>query len=85
MTREQMAAILYRYAQKKGYSTANRADLSAFPDHAAVSVWAQDAVSWTVSAGIIGGSDGRLLPEGNATRAQVATILMRFIRTYAEN
>ncbi len=83
VTREQMAAILYRYAQKKDYSTANRADLSAFPDHAAVSVWAQDAVSWTVSAGIIGGSDGRLLPEGNATRAQVATILMRFIRTYA--
>lgn len=80
VTREQMAAILYRYAQKKGYPTANRADLSAFPDHAAVSNWAKDAVSWTVSAGIIGGSDGYLLPEGNATRAQVATILMRFIR-----
>lgn len=82
VTREQMATILYRYAQEKGYSTASRADLGAFPDHTAVSSWAKDAVGWTVATGIIAGSDGYLLPEGDATRAQVATILMRFIRTF---
>ena len=79
ITREQMATILYRYAKKKGIDTGKRGDLSAFPDGGKVESWAKDAVQWTVAEKIIGGSEGYLLPQGNATRAQVATILMRFI------
>ena len=84
ITREQMAAILYRYAQKIGIDTGKRGDLSKFPDASRVSDWAKEAIAWAVAEGIIGGSDGKLLPQGNATRAQVATILMRFIETFAE-
>ena len=83
ITREQMAAILYRYAQLVGYDTNARGSLNSFPDAGRVSAYARDALSWAVGAGIIGGSDGRLLPQGNATRAQVATILMRFIENYS--
>ena len=79
ITREQMAAILFRYAQKKGIDTSKRGNLSAFPDANQISAYAKEAVYWTVGEGIINGSDGKLLPQGNATRAQVATILMRYI------
>ncbi len=79
ITREQMAAILYRYAQKLGLDTSARADLSGFPDGGKVSAYAKDAIRWAVAEGLINGSDGKLLPQGNATRAQVAAILMRFI------
>ena len=74
-----MATILYRYVKKKGIDTGKRGDLSGFPDGGKVESWAKDAVQWTVAEKIIGGSEGYLLPQGNATRAQVATILMRFI------
>ena len=83
ITREQMAAILYRYANKKGFDTSKRGDLSTFPDKASVSAWATDAIAWAVAEGIINGNGGRLDPQGNATRAQVATILMRFIENIA--
>ena len=79
ITREQMATILYRYAEKKGIDTGKRGDLSAFPDGGKVASWAKNAVQWAVAEKIINGSDGKLLPQGDATRAQVATILMRFI------
>ncbi|MGM9523402.1 MAG: leucine-rich repeat protein [Faecousia sp.] len=79
ITREQMAAILFRYAQKKGIDTSKRGDLGGFPDANKISDYAKEAVLWTVGEGIINGSDGKLLPKGNATRAQVATILMRYI------
>ena len=79
ITREQMAAILFRYAQKKGIDTSKRGNLSAFPDANKISAYAKEAMYWTVGEGIINGSDGKLLPQGNATRAQVATILMRYI------
>ena len=79
ITREQMAAILFRYAQKKGVNTSVRGDLSAFPDAGKVSGYAREALQWTVGETIINGSDGMLLPKGNATRAQVATILTRYI------
>ena len=77
ITREQMAAILYRYAEWKGYKISAQAELN-FPDAGRVSGWAEKAVKWAVAEGFIGGSDGKLLPDGNATRAQVAAILMRF-------
>ena len=79
ITREQMATILFRYAQKKNIDTSKRGDLSGFPDKGDISPWAKDAVQWTVAEQIINGSDGKLLPLGNATRAQVAAILMRFL------
>ena len=79
ITREQMATILFRYAQKKGIDTSKRGNLGDFPDANRVSSYAKDAVQWAVGEKIINGSDGKLLPQGNATRAQVATILMRFI------
>lgn len=84
ITREQMAAIIYRYAQKKGFDTTNRGDLKSFPDGAKVSSYATDAIGWTVAESIINGNGGRLDPQGNATRAQVATILMRFIQNIAQ-
>ena len=83
VTREQLAAILYRYCGAKGIDNSARADLSAFPDVGSVSNYAKKAVSWAVAEGIIGGNkiDGVICidPQGNATRAQVATIMMRFI------
>ncbi len=84
ITREQMAAILFRYADGKKLDTSKRGDLSGFPDAGKVSAWAKDAIAWAVAEKIIGGSDGKLLPQGNATRAQVSTILMRFIENIAK-
>ena len=77
ITREQLAAILYRYAQYKGVDVSRKNDLLQFSDRAAVSTYAVDALSWAVDAGLITGIDGRLEPAGYANRAQVATILMR--------
>ena len=78
ITREQLAAILYRYAQYKGYDTDARADLSAFADAAKVSGWAKEAMQWAVAEGLINGMDGALAPQGDAIRAQGAAILQRF-------
>ncbi|HWQ77253.1 MAG TPA: 5'-nucleotidase C-terminal domain-containing protein [Anaerovoracaceae bacterium] len=76
ISREQMAAILYRYAAPEPVT----GNLDAYPDSAAVSSWASDAMIWAVSSGLISGDDkGNLNPGGSATRAQVATILERFI------
>lgn len=84
ITREQMATILCRYANSQEIDTSARADLATFPDADKVSDYALDALRWAVAAGLINGSDGKLLPQGNATRAQVATILMRFIENVAK-
>lgn len=83
ITREQMAAILFRYSDYKGYDVSRRDDFDGFPDKAKVSSWAKDAYGWAVAEKLITGNDGRLDPQGNATRAQVATILMRFIQNIA--
>lgn len=85
ITREQMAAILYRYAQYKGYDVSGRADLSAYSDGNRVSAYARDAMAWANQAGLINGVDARTLqPGGSATRAQVATILTRFCQTIGQ-
>ena len=84
ITREQMAAILYRYAQKKDLDTSKRGSLSGFPDASKVSTYAKDAIAWAVGEGIINGSGGKLLPQGNATRAQVSAIFMRFMEGVAK-
>lgn len=79
ITREQMATILFRYANWKGIDTSKRGDLNTFPDGGKTASWAKEAMQWAVGEKIINGSDGKLLPQGSATRAQVATILVRFI------
>lgn len=79
ITREQLAAILHRYAGFAGQSTAGRADLSGYTDAGQVSAYAADAMGWAVDRGLITGvSAHTLVPGGSATRAQAATILMRF-------
>lgn len=86
ITREQMAAILYRYATRYHMNTSQRGSIYAFVDGSTVSSYAQEAFSWAIGAKLINGVSSELLmPQGNATRAQVATILMRFIEgTHAE-
>lgn len=79
ITREQLAAFLYRYAQDQGYDTSARADLSGYSDAGLVSSYATEALSWANATGLITGTTATTLsPQGSATRAQVATILSRF-------
>lgn len=78
ITREQLAAMLMNYAQYKGLDTTARADLSHYSD--TPSTWASEAVQWAVAEGLLNGvTDDELQPQGQATRAQVAAILERFI------
>lgn len=79
ITREQLAAILYRYAKLKGLNVSVSETLSGFTDAASVSSYAHDAMRWSVGNGLISGKgDGILDPGGSATRAEAAAILMRF-------
>ena len=84
ITREQMAAILYRYAQFKGYDVTASADLGAYTDAAQISAYAAAAMQWANAEGLITGNTGTTLnPKGHATRAEAATILMRFCQDTA--
>ena len=74
ITREQLVTMLYRYAG----TPAVNGSLSDFSDAASVSSYAVNAMQWAVASGIVNGSNGKLNPQNNATRAQVAAILMRF-------
>lgn len=80
ITREQLASILYRYAAYKGLLSPSTpmANPNRFPDGSSVSPYAVQAVSWALAAGLLTGSDGMLLPQGTASRAQAAVILQRF-------
>ena len=81
IAREQLAAILFRYAKACGYDVSARAELTAYADSAQVSTWAGDAMRWAVAAGLISGRSGaQLAPKGEATRAEVAVILMNFVQ-----
>ena len=84
LTREQLVTMLYRYAEAAGYDVSAAADLSGYPDAGKVQSYAQEAMSWAVAEGIVEGMDGNLNPAGNATRAQIATILMRFCEGVAK-
>lgn len=84
VTREQMAAILYRYAQYKKYNTAASSSLTGFNDYATVSSYAVTSLQWSVAEKLVNGSAGKLMPTGNATRAQVAAILHRFVENVAK-
>ena len=79
VTRQQLVALLYRYAQMMGYDNGAREALTSFPDAGTVSGYAQEPMQWSVANGIVGGtSQGTLNPTGTATRAQFAVILYRF-------
>ena len=85
ITREQLAVILYRYATYQGYDVSQRADLSGFVDAGTISTYAQEALSWANAQGLVlGFEDDSLRPQGTATRAQIAAVLMRFCQTVAE-
>ena len=87
ITREQLAAILYRYAQAKGYdvSVGEDTNILSYADALDVSEWAIPAMQWACGSGVIEGvTEATLVPGGTATRAQVATMLMRFCEYYAD-
>ena len=86
VSREQMATILYRYVQAKGddVSVGEEANILSYADAASVSEYAVPAMQWACGGGLINGTDNnRLAPQNNATRAEVATILMRFLEQAA--
>lgn len=84
INREQMAVMMYRYAQYKGYDVSQKASFENYRDAVKVNVFAQEAMQWAVGTGIITGKDNgtRLDPQGNASRAECATIIMRFLEKY---
>lgn len=85
VTREQLAALLCNFAAQQGMDTTARSDLSSFDDAETVSDWAQDAVSWAHAEGLLAGTSATTLsPQGEATRAQLAAMLVRF-SDYLEN
>ena len=84
LTREQMASILYRYAEYKGIDVSARADLSTFTDGTTVSPWAQEVVQWAVAEKLMSGNGNELQPKGTASRAQVATVLMNYCENVAK-
>lgn len=78
ITREQIVTMLYRYVKYLGLDVGGEADLSGFPDDGETSAWAGEAMQWAVSVGLFRGDDnGALNPQGEATRAEVATLLQR--------
>ncbi|MCL1808704.1 MAG: S-layer homology domain-containing protein [Clostridiales bacterium] len=80
ITREQLVTMLHNYANWKELDTANSEDLTKYSDFGAVSAWASEAMAWAVAEGIISGrTETTLVPKGTATRAEAATMLMRFI------
>ena len=83
ITREQLAAIFYRYAGYKGYDLTVKGNLDKFKDADKVTDYAKMAMQWAVSSGLVKGKSGNLLdPQGTATRAEIAAMLHRFIEKY---
>ena len=86
ITREQMAAILYRYAQYKGYDVTASNNLGSYTDASQISAYATTAMQWANAEGLITGNTTTTInPIGNATRAELATILMRFCENIARD
>lgn len=79
ITREQMASFLYRYAELEGYDVSATGTLDDFADASSVSNWAEEVMSWAVGANLLAGRENnQLAPQGLTTRAEAATILMRY-------
>lgn len=84
VTREQLGAILYRYARFKGRAADERGSLDGFADGGAVSAYAREAMRWAVGSGLMEGDEGGLRPAGNATRAETATLFWRFLNKWTD-
>ena len=84
VTREQLAVMLFRYARAMGYDVSKTAELSAFADAGEVSDWAKEAMQWAVANGLLAGADGKLMPQGNATRAEAAAVMQRFCQSFVD-
>ena len=89
INREQMAVMMYRYVNYKGYASEQPADISGYQDADKVNTFAQEAMKWAVGNGIISGKENedgtvRLDPQGSANRAECATIIMRFLEKFEE-
>lgn len=84
ITREQLAAMLYRYAKQNGYDVSASASISSYADAADVSNWALEAMQWATAVGLLQGSNNKLTPGAFATRAQVAAVLQRFTELVME-
>ena len=83
ITREQLAAIFYRYADYKGYDLTVKGNLDKFKDADKITDYAKTAMQWAVGSGLVKGKSGNLLdPQGTATRAEIAAMLHRFIEKY---
>jgi len=83
ITREQLAAIFYRYADYKGYDLTVKGNLDTFKDADKITDYAKTAMQWAVGSGLVKGKSGNLLdPQGTATRAEIAAMLHRFIEKY---
>ena len=83
ITREQLAAIFYRYADYKGYDLTVKGNLDKFKDADKITDYAETAMGWAVGSGLVKGKSGNLLdPQGTATRAEIAAMLHRFIEKY---
>ena len=81
ISREQIVAILYRFALYAGLDTTNTSDITSFTDSQDISSWALDAVKWATGSGLMTGrTDGSLDPQGLVQRCEVAAILQRFIK-----
>jgi hypothetical protein len=85
ITREQLAVMLWRYIKSANADISANGELNKFADSANVSDWAKDAVAWAVGAAIINGSDGAINPQGTATRAQTAQILLNLSKDLTLN
>ncbi len=86
ITREQIALIMYNYSNLHAFDTKESKSVAEFKDANSVSAWAKEAVEWAVGAGLLSGKgDGILDPKGNATRAEIATILMRYVEKYRKS
>lgn len=79
ITREQLVLMMYRYAASLGKDVTARAELGTYPDAASVSAFAEEAMEWAIATGVIQGDQGNINPQGKATRAECATIIMRFL------
>lgn len=84
MTREELATMIYRYAKSKGIDVSEKAELDKFPDYGSVTDFAQEAVSWAVKKGIITGDQGKIQPQKGASRADTATMIMRYVKMYGK-
>lgn len=82
VNREQLVTILYRYAKAKGVDVNDRKELTDFPDYKNVNDFAKVPMEWAVAKKIISGDKGKIKPQGNANRAEFATMMMRFLEYY---